>query len=620
MAGTRDIKAGAAWWEITARDQATAVMDKIAARLKSLGASTMLAGGAISAAGGAVLAPMLAAAKSFSDYTDALGDASVTTGFSVESLSQLAFVAEQQGTSLEGLQTGLTGMARFTTQIASGGKGAVKVLDSLGISSKEFLALSPEQRFRVLAEQISRIPDPTLRAGVAMKVFGRSASEMMPMLALGSEGMAAMQKKAESLGLTVSEETSAKFRDFGDELSAIGQQGKRIWWGFGAAMIEALTPFIPMMQAALRAVIDFVNANRPLIVVGIAAAAVLLMLGAAVTSFGAVLWAAGAVVSAVSTIVSVGWTLMAAAANIGTIATTLWAGAMWLWNGAATVTAGLLAALLSPIGLVALAIAAVVAVIGAAIVIFATCTEAGRAMVDNLVSDFWALLATVKQVFGGIFDALMSGEWALAAQIGFAGISLAWVSMVAGLKSAWWGFVDFMGSTLLTVLQFHDQALRAFLNKLIDAYNWAAEKMGAATIGSIAGQTQALADMQAGLDKVAGKKQLAAAGDVIKARQELDKLTAKAADARKAREDAFKIKVPGMPDFGAPDLSKLGAGGDAAGKGQVGTFGTFNAAIAGMIGQTLPDHMEKVAENTERTNELLEEVRDKMGEGGLAWE
>lgn len=619
MAGTQSIKAGEAWWNITARDQATAVMNKIADRLKAIGTSTMLAGAALSAAGGAVLAPMLAAAKSFSDYTDNLGDATVKTGFTVESLSQLAFVAEQQGTSVEGLQKGLTGMAKFTTQLASGSKGAVKVLDALGISTSEFLALTPEQRFRVLVEQLSRIEDPTLRAGMAMKVFGRSATDMLPMIALGSDGMDQMQRRAEALGLTVSKDMVEKFGSFSDELSAIGQQGKRIWWGFGAALIEAITPFIPTIQAALRAVIDFVDGNRPLIAMVAGAAAGLLILGGAITTVGMVLWGMGTIVSAVSTMVSVGWTLMAAAANIGAIATTIWTAAMSAWAAVTAGVSALLGALLSPIGLVVLAITAVVAVVGAAIVIFATCTDAGRAMVDGLVSGFWALFDTVKQVFGGIFDAIMAGDWGLAAEIGFAGIRLAWEAVVAGLKIAWWGFVDFMGTTLLSVLQFHDQALRAFLNKLIDAYNWAAEKMGAATIGSIAGQTQALADMQTALDKFAAGKVTSAVSDVAKAKADLNSLAAKAAAARKAREDAFRTKTPEIPGFGAPDLSKLNGGANGKVEGG-GVLGTFNAAIAGMFNQSLPDHMEKVAENTERTNELLGEIRDKQDEGGLAWE
>ncbi len=111
----------------------------------------------------------------------------------------------------------------------------------------------------------------------------------------------------------------------------------------------------------------------------------------------------------------------------------------------------------------------------------------------------------------------------------------------------------------------------------------------------------------------------AAAGDVIKAKAELNALTAKAAAARKAREDAFKVKSPAIPSYDQPDLSALQSGKGGSKEG-AGVFGTFNAAVAGMLNASAPDHMEKIAENTEKTNDLLEEIRDKQDEGGLAWE
>ena len=594
MAGTKSIKAGEAWWAITARDEATAVMDNVAKRIKSIGAATMLAGGAMVGAGLAVITPMLAAAKSFSDYVDGLSDVSITTGLSVESLSQLNFVAEQQGASLEGLKTGLSAMAKFTVAVASGGKGAVKVLNALGMSQAEFLSLDPEQRFRVLAEQISRIQDPTLRAGVAMKVFGRGAGELMPMLAMGSEGIAAMQKKAEALGLTVSQDMAKQFGSFGDELSAIGQQGKRIWFGFGAAMIEALTPFIPLIQAALRATIDFVDKNRQLIVMVIAGAAAFVFFGAVLTGVGGAIFIVGQLITAAT------W-------------------AVWLFSVACTAVGAVLAFITTPLGLVVVAVLAVIAVIAGAIAVFFTFTQAGQAMAARLSAQFGELFAVVKQTFGGIFDAIMAGDWGLAAEIGFAGIKVAWVIMVAALKDAWFGFVHFMSSILISGLTFVDGLIRSVLNGLIAAYNWAAEKMGLSTVKAVSEGTAALALLQSTLDAgLAGKKKESDLRIGV-AKAELSALTAKAAAARKAREDSFKINVPNIPDFAAPDLSKLGGAGAGKGEGG-GTLGTFNAAVAGMFNQSLPDHMEKVAENTEKTNDLLEEIRDKQGDGGLAWE
>lgn len=637
---TQTIKAGEAWWEITARDKATSVMNAIADRLKSIGKGTALAGAAITAAGTAVVAPILAAGKAFSDYVDGLNDARVTTGLSVEALSSLQFVAEQQGTSFEGLQAGLRGMAKFTTQIASGSKGAIKTLDALGISSRDFMAATPEQRFRMLAEQLSRIQDPTLRAGVAMKVFGKSASELLPMIALGSAGIADMQKRAEELGLTVSQADADKLGSFGDELAAIGRQVKMAWWQAGAALVEAFGWVVPIIQRAMSVVIDFIKTHRPLVGVLVGAAAAVVAFGTALSIVGGVVWAAGVVMSSAATLVSVAWTVAAgiktAVIALNTLlASTLFAEGIaataasvgtWLLNvamaglaGVLAVVDALLAALLSPLGLVLLAIAAIVAVAVAATVAFFQLTNAGRIAAAAISAGFAEMFAVVGQVFRGIWDALMAGEWGLAASIGFAAVSLAWAVMVAGMSDAWYGFVGFIGGALLSALQFVDGAIRTVLNGLIAAYNWAAEQMGWATVSTLASGSELLAQWQNDLDKWTAGKSKARWAEVAKQREALNKATAEAAEKRKAREDSMKVNVPTIPDMEQPDLSKLAGGKSGKAEGG-GTLGTFNAAIAGMLNTSVPDHLATIAENSERTNELLEELNDKADEAGLAWE
>lgn len=635
------IKAGEAWWEITARDKATAVVNQIADRLKSIGKGATVVGAAMTGVGAAVLGPLLAAAKGFSDYADGLNDTRIQTGLSVETLSQLSYVAQQQGTSLEGLKKGLVGMAKFTTQVASGGKGAVKVLGALGMSSAEFLALSPEQRFRSLADQISKIQDPSLRAGVAMKVFGKAANDLMPTLALGSAGIADMQKKAEALGLTVSQADADAFGSFGDDLSAVGEQVKMAWWQAGAALIETFGGFVPFLQSALSSLIDFIKTNRPLVSIVLMGAAALTALGIAATTAGAIVWAAGAAIGGAATLMSTAWgialaiktavvavnTLLASTLFAEGIAATASAAATWVLNvamgglaGVLAVVDALVAALLSPLGLVALAFVAIAVVVTAAVLAFVQLTDAGQQMVASLSAAFGELLAVTGQVFGGIWDALMAGEWGLAASIGFAAVSLAWAVMVAGMSDAWYGFVGFIGSALLSGLQFVDGAIRAVLGGLIDAYNWAAEQMGWATVGSIAEGSQALASWQSDLDKWIGDKSKARWGDVKKQRDDLTKLTDEAATKRKAREDSLKVNIPDIPALDQPDLSKL-AGGGKGGKAEGGgVLGTFNASIAGMLGASIPDHLSAIAENTGATNEKLDDLIDKAEAGGLAWE
>ncbi|MCX7704278.1 MAG: hypothetical protein N2234_09330, partial [Planctomycetota bacterium] len=49
-------------------------------------------------------------------------------------------------------------------------------LAMLGLSVRQLASLSPDQQFVVIAEALSKIPDPTRRAAVAMEVFGKYES------------------------------------------------------------------------------------------------------------------------------------------------------------------------------------------------------------------------------------------------------------------------------------------------------------------------------------------------------------------------------------------------------------------------------------------------------------
>lgn len=642
MASESSIKAGKAWWEITARDKATEVIDKVAAKMQSVGKSVGLVGAAMAGAGTAVVAPIALAAKQFSDYADGLNDTNVKTGISVESLSQLAYVAGQQGTSLEGLQTGLRGMAKFTTALASGNSQAAKTMAQLGISTQDFLAASPEQRFKMAADAIAGIDDEGIRAGMAMKIFGKAADELLPTLALGGDGITQMQQRAEALGLTISDEAAKAFGGFGDEVGAFQQQVTRVWYGIGAAAIPVLEPLVKWLQIGTSVLIQFIDKNAALVQVVLLGAATLAVLGGVVIAVGTAIWWMGAVASAAATLVSVAWTAAvfvktAAAAISAWLAATLtaegiaalWATVQtWLLNAALSVfnvvgiiAAGVVAAITSPLGLFVLAVVAAVAVTVALIVCFVQLTDVGQQMATSLVQSFGAIWSAFTQVFGGIFGALLGGEWALAGQIAGAGLSLAWAAAMAELEVAWIRFSGFFSDSLLAVLQWGDGAIRNWANGIVGLWNWLADllpsimskidEVGANSEWIKSSREVLAANQQAAVD--------AARAPVAAAKAELDALTAKA-DA--ARAKTMK-KFEGMKDkakdlLTMPDFTKTGK----ADKQQADVIqGTFSPVVASaMASSPVMDAMETVAENTGEANGLLGEIKDKIEGLGMLWE
>jgi len=71
------------------------------------------------------------------------------------------------------------------------------------VSVEDLAGLSPEQQFKLIADRLAEIEDPTPRAATAMDVFGRSGTKLLAMLSGGAAGIEELQEQARGLGLTI---------------------------------------------------------------------------------------------------------------------------------------------------------------------------------------------------------------------------------------------------------------------------------------------------------------------------------------------------------------------------------------------------------------------------------
>ena len=202
---------------------------------------------------------------------DAFNDMATRTGIAVESLSALSYAAKLSDTSAEGLQSSLFKMAKFLDGVRSGSSEAASTLHELGLSASQMLAASPEQQFAMFADAIKSIQDPSLRVAAAMKVFGKGAAEIIPLLLEGSAGINAMVREAEDLGVVMSGETAAAAAATADSID-------RLTAAFDAASVQVGAIFAPVVEGVANTLAFLAGANRELIqtfalvAVGIAAA------------------------------------------------------------------------------------------------------------------------------------------------------------------------------------------------------------------------------------------------------------------------------------------------------------------------------------------------------------
>lgn len=248
--------------------RSSAVMSKIAA--------------AAAIAGAAVIG--IFSIKTITDsiaYTQQYGDAvrklARETGMSTEASSDMLFAfqhvnldSDAASRSLGILAKKLKGVQDEETGVTTGGKSTAQILADIGVQ-----ALDSEGNLRPLSELIPQIadyfqtlPDGVEKTGLAMQLFGRSGKDMIPLLNLGSEGMAELAAEAKKLGLELSPENAEQIKQYGFATRTMHEALGGLKLVIGVALIPLLTRFNnmltslqPVIRVKLAGAVQWLNTN-----------------------------------------------------------------------------------------------------------------------------------------------------------------------------------------------------------------------------------------------------------------------------------------------------------------------------------------------------------------------
>lgn len=147
--------------------------------------------------------------KAMFNAADAIGDAAAKFGTSAESLSRLKFAAEQNDVEFQSLAVGIKTVQKNISEAAGGVDSATKKFTELGLSASALRELSLEDQFKTLADAFKDIKSPADQTRIAMELFGKAGADLVPLLNQGSSGIDQLIRKADELGITLSNTTAA---------------------------------------------------------------------------------------------------------------------------------------------------------------------------------------------------------------------------------------------------------------------------------------------------------------------------------------------------------------------------------------------------------------------------
>lgn len=395
MAGQQGIRAGKAYVELNANDSKLVKGLRSAQRkLRRFGQMITGMGARLLTAATAITGPILAAAKSFANFGDAVNKMSARTGLSAKAVSALGFAAEQSGTDIKTLEAGFRGMSRFILNAERGLSTATDSMDDLGLSIADLSSGNPEETFKLIADRIATIEDPSKRAALAMSIFGRSGSMLLPLLEGGAAGVEALQKEAEQLGITMSDTDAKAAADLTDALNRMKRALYAAWINGGAALAEGITEMANYIAKASKVVSNFVKENKDLVMT--------------ITKVGAVVGIIG------GTLIAVGSALGIASFAIGGL-----------------ISAG--GAIATVLGFLSTPVLAVVAAVTAAVIAVAAFTS-WLIKSGDVVKQFGRL---VMAVFNAFVTFVSTGPLAVAAKLLWASLKVVWVEGIGDLNKTW---------------------------------------------------------------------------------------------------------------------------------------------------------------------------------------
>lgn len=184
-------------------------------------------GKAMAAVGAAVTAGLAAAGvaiKGALNEADNLGKAAQKFGVPVEQLSALKHAADLSDVSLETLGTGLRKLSQNMQQVAAGAKGpAAESFRALGISVTDANGnlRSSQDVLLDVAAKFAGVQDGANKTAHAMNIFGRSGTELIPLLNAGASGIREMMAEAAQLGIVITSKTAKAAETFNDNLTRL---------------------------------------------------------------------------------------------------------------------------------------------------------------------------------------------------------------------------------------------------------------------------------------------------------------------------------------------------------------------------------------------------------------
>jgi hypothetical protein len=192
------------------------------------------------------------------------GEAALVTaqkiGLSVQAFQRLNYAAGISNVETEAFSAGMRALSRNMAEAAKGGKEAAQGFIFAGIRIKDAAGKlkGGDQVLLDIADRFAAMPDGVTKTALAMKLFGKSGADLIPLLNLGSRGVRQLMQEADRLGVVMTDAQAAMADDFADNVDRLKIGFLALKDVIGVAVMPAFNDLVVSLR-------EWIVANRALV-------------------------------------------------------------------------------------------------------------------------------------------------------------------------------------------------------------------------------------------------------------------------------------------------------------------------------------------------------------------
>lgn len=233
-------------------DQAARAIDNVSKSVNGLGSKfkEIISGGIKDLAAAFAVKQLVNYGKSIIDLGDHLNDLRQKTGIGVNALSSLKTAAELGGQNFEAFEKNLK---KFSVTAAEAGAGVLKSksgFDALGISVKDSHGniKSADKLLFEVSDKFENLKDGPEKAAIAVRLFGKSGADLIPVLNDGSKALS-------DYGLKIGDDFAKKADAFNDSTTLIKKNIDQV-------SVNIVSDLLPALNDVGKALVNYTKATE----------------------------------------------------------------------------------------------------------------------------------------------------------------------------------------------------------------------------------------------------------------------------------------------------------------------------------------------------------------------